>query len=146
MKRFLSFSSLKLYYCILFGLVIIMNSVSLGKYMTKFSAWRRSHPYYFTGSNFSGLQSLLRASKYVGYYTDKNLDINQHAAQFAQAQYSLAPIILDFNNTDHDYIIFDCRNELLAILKMKEINALPFKRSILGMILAKKISKKHGNP
>ena len=76
--------------------------------------------------------------KYVGYYTDKSLDVNQNAAEFAQAQYVLAPTILDLNNLNHEYILLDCSAEDIAFEKIKEIHAIPFKKR-LGLILAKRL-------
>ena len=98
---------------------------------------RQKIPFFFSGHIFLGLEKIFKNKKYVGYYTDKNLDIDQYAQQFAQAQYVLAPTILDLNNTDHEFILFDCSQEEIALQKIKEINAVALKRSKFGVILAR---------
>ena len=77
--------------------------------------------------------------KYVGYYTDRNLEESPAAAKFAQAQYILVPAILDLNKTDHEFILFDCSREEIARRKIEEIKALPLKRNKFGIILARKL-------
>ena len=107
---------------------------------------RQRNPYFFSGTIFSGLKKILKESKYVGYYTDKSMDLTPYAAQFAQAQYILAPIILDFNNTDHEFIFFDCLDEKAALKKIKEIKAIPFKKNKFGIMLATKIRSNPSAP
>ena len=96
----------------------------------------------FLGIQFAGLEEVLKDVEHIGYYTDKNMENTRNAAQFAQAQYTLAPIIVDLNNTDHEFILFDCTDEPRALRKIKEINAVPLKKNQYGIILAQKISKR----
>ena len=99
---------------------------------------RKLIPYTFLGFKFSGLSELFRDHKidYVSYYTDKDLSVNQHLAQFSQAQYIVAPIILDLNNTKHEFILFDCTSEEKAFTKIKEIGAVALRKNKFGIILA----------
>ena len=78
----------------------------------------------------------------MGYYTDKNMDNRADALQFAQAQYTLAPIILDFNHTDYEYILFDCSKEEIALEKMLQIGAVPIRKNQFGVILARNLKAK----
>ena len=134
----MKFRRLKSIYMAVFFLAIVLNGIPFLKYIHAFKRLREKRPYFFIGDKFSGLGRLFRGVKYVGYYTDKNLDVNRHAAQFAQAQYALAPTILDLNNTNHELIIFDCTSELMAWARIKEIQAVPIKRNNLGIIVARR--------
>ena len=97
---------------------------------------RRTNPFFFSGYIFLGLEKMFKDVKYVGYYTDRNLDESPAAAKFAQAQYILAPAILDLNKTDHEFILFDCSREEIARRKIEEIKAVPLKKNKFGIILA----------
>ena len=96
-------------------------------------------PYQPIALEFIGLEQFTKDFKYMGYYTDIDIKKNEPAAKtFAQAQYWLAPTVLDFNNLNHEYIIFVCSNEETALKKIAEINALALTRNNLGMILARR--------
>lgn len=100
--------------------------------------FRKHVPFGFSGFKFVGLHDEFRNIRYVGYYTDKDMSLNQNAAQFAQAQYVLAPVILDLNNVEREFLILDCTSEAKALEKIKEIKALPLKKNQFGIILARK--------
>ncbi len=131
------FQWLKLLFILALGIVTGVNLSHSIKTIIETKNKRDAHPFVFIGDKFLGLDKVLRNMKYVGYYTDKDLDVNQNAAEFAQAQYVLAPTILDLNNTNHPYIIFNCSTPEAAITKIKEIKAIPLKRK-LDLILAKR--------
>jgi len=116
--------------------VIFYHTNTLLDEVTKLRKLRAIKPYAFAGEKFAGLQELLAGERYVGYYTDKDLDVNKDAQQFAQAQYTLAPVILDLNNTQHRYILFDCTSPDVALRTMKQVGALPLRRNQFGIILA----------
>ena len=101
-------------------------------------AKRQKNPFFFSGHIFLGLEKIFQDVKYAGYYTDKSLDDGPAAARFAQAQYVLAPTILEFNATDHEFILFDCSREEIALQKIEEIKAVAVKRNKLGVILARR--------
>ncbi|VAW15103.1 hypothetical protein MNBD_BACTEROID05-671, partial [hydrothermal vent metagenome] len=58
--------------------------------------------------------------------------------QFAQAQFMVVPTILELNNPDHKYLLFDYEKEADAFKKIKEINAVALKKNKFGIILAQK--------
>ena len=122
-------------------LIIGLNTVSLYKEMNLLAQARRQIPYLFMGKKFLGLSEILKNTKYAGYYTDKNLDENRPALQFAQAQYILVPIILDLNNTDHPYVLFDCSSEEIALQKIKEAGLVPAKKNQFGIILTRRLEE-----
>ena len=123
-----------------FGLmaaVIAFNTASLSSEAYKIQKKRTETPFYFSGFQFLGLADTLNSATRVGYLTDKDLNDKQNTAQFAQAQYILSPVILDFNNASHAYILLDFSDEKKALLKIKSIGAVPLKKNG-GLILAVK--------
>jgi len=93
-------------------------------------------PYQFSGYKFSGLDDILNGVEHMGYYTDKNLEDEKNAKQFSQAQFILAPTILELNNLEHKYILFDCSHEEIAWDKIRQIRATPIRKNQFGIILA----------
>ena len=109
--------------------ILASNTVGLILDTIRIQKQKKAMPFYFLGFKFLGLEKVLSHVPYIGYYTDKNMNIKQNSAQFSEAQYLLAPTILDFNNTDHEFILFDCTSEKAAMQKIKEIHAVPLKRA-----------------
>ena len=99
---------------------------------------RKFAPHQQMGVRFEGLEKDFKGTEIGGYYTDKDLDKDENARQFAQAQYLLAPTLLDINNTSVPLIIFDCSSDAVALKKIVEIGAVPVKKNGFGVILARK--------
>lgn len=123
-------------------LVLALNLVTCFQGLSKIITSRQIMPYVFWGLKFSGLNGLLKAQRSAGYYTDKNMDERFNALQFAQAQYVLAPVILELNNTEHEFIIFDCSTARKALEKIKELGAVPLRVNPTGVIIARKLKPK----
>ena len=136
----------KIIWSLALAVIVIVNLTQSLQDIIQEKAKRQKVPFFFAGYKFYCLEKVFKDIKYAGYYTDKNLDEPVDAAQFAQAQYILAPTILDLNNTSHTFIIFDCTNEELALTRIKEIGAVPIKRSPFGLILARKKQIAHPAP
>lgn len=119
--------------------LVVLNTFSLYKEIRVLGQIRQRVPFIFMGNKFLGLEGILKNAERIGYYTDKDLDVNQPALQFAQAQYVLAPIILELNNPNHLFILFDCTTEETAMKKIQEAGLKPIKKNQFGIILA-------GNP
>ncbi len=94
-----------------------------------------SIPFHSLGFKFIGLEKLFKNQRYVGYYTDKNLDAPLAIAQFEQAQYMLSPTVLDLNNTHYFYTIFDCTTPQVALEKIKSLKLRPVKMNNFGIIV-----------
>ena len=134
---------IKIFYAALLAAFSLANALILAADI--FSVQKRredSRIFYFAGMRFSGLKDFLKGADYIGYYTDKNLSKSEYAAQFSQAQYILAPVILDLNNTSHRFILFDCTTEKKAFEKIKEIGAVAVKKNPYGIVLAENRPKK----
>ena len=137
LKYFQSNSSARTAFILAVLLVVMSNVLASFKDLRDLHVQRQKIPYFFSGYIFSGLEGIFKKMKYVSYYTDKSMDSAPYAAQFAQAQYVLAPAVLDLNNTGHEFILFDYIDEKKAFKKMKELKAIPLKRNKFGIILAR---------
>jgi hypothetical protein len=111
--------------------IILLNTGQLGLQIIKHQQ-RKSN---FLGDQFKGLESIIKGQRIVGYYTDKNMDETLAIAQFEQAQYVLAPIVLDLNHTNYPFVIFDCTSPQVALNKITELKLRPVKASNTGIIL-----------
>jgi hypothetical protein len=103
---------------------------------------RRQTPSLPFGAPFAGLREILTGETYVGYYTDKSLDTPADARDFAQAQYAVVPLILDFNHTHHTFTIFNCSTTKESFRKIKELGLTPLKINPFGIILAQNPQRK----
>jgi len=118
-------------------ILLILNGVNYINRVQSIKHRREQSTFIFLGNKFAGLPQFLKGVDRVGYYTDRDISDKAPAAQFAQAQLILAPIILDPKHLDHEYIIFDCTSDQVAFKKIKEINAVPMKKNQFGIILTK---------
>jgi hypothetical protein len=137
--------------CLAIPAGMVPSALDLNKYWTL----RRAIPFTFYGDAFAGLNQVLAGEKYLGYYTDKDIQDPKYSAQFEQAQFSLAPLILELTDvsllksmggrvdhpTQHRFILFDCRDEKECWRTLAEIKARPLKRNTLGAVLAQTMPK-----
>ncbi len=117
------------------GLLLLFNLFCSIKETIKMTQIRKRIPYTFLGDRFRGLATFIGKAPYLSYATDKSLDDNRSAMQFAQAQLILTPTILDLNNTGHEFIIFDYTTPTIAIKKIQELRLKPLKANQYGIIL-----------
>ena len=120
-----------------FLLVGLLSLRDLSKELAQSSRIRRAIPFVFLGYKFAGLDQFLKNEKYVGYYTDGDTKDAGVIEEYSQAQFVLAPHILDLNNTSRHFTIFNCSNETVALKKIQELGLRPFKRNNLGIIVAR---------
>lgn len=129
-------NSQKIFLAILL-IVIAVNSFNFFETLNRAQQKRKIIPFVFYGIIFSGLENVFQDVKYVGYFTDRDQANDESAAEFAQVQYAIAPAILDLNYQKHQFILFDCTDEAIAMAKIKEMGAIPLKRNKFGIILAR---------
>ena len=92
-------------------------------------------PLHSLGFQFLGLADIFKDVHTVGYYTDKDLDNALAIAQFEQAQYMLAPTVLDLNHTQYHWVIFDCTSTQVAMKAIQNLGFTPLKERN-GIIVA----------
>jgi len=121
---------------IITALIIVLGSVQTTWELVKVTGLRQQHPFVFGGDAFTGVKDIIQGEKYVSYITDKNLNIDKNIAEFSQAQFSLAPVILDLNNPNHRFLLINCESKPHAQAVLKYYKAQPLRQSNLGVILA----------
>jgi hypothetical protein len=96
---------------------------------------RTTIPLHSLSYQFMGLENVFKGERTVGYYTDKDLNNTLAIAQFEQAQYVLAPTVLDLNHTEHRWVIVDCTSAQAGMDAIKHLGLTPVKMN-RGLILA----------
>jgi hypothetical protein len=119
-------------FLILLGACILVNSFQLGVRILSHSQQQSG----FLGDQFAPLLPVFANVRKAGYYTDKDLNDARAIAQFEQAQYVLAPTVLDLNNTNHPLVILDCSSPQAAKQKLEELGLKAISMSNSGIVLA----------
>lgn len=120
----------KILFLVLCLILICVNSFQL------FGKLSPQHPIGFSGLKFSGLSDILDKETAIGYVSDLDLKEAGPLAEYEQAQYMLAPVVLDITNPAHKFMIINPSNDAAALDKLKEFNARPLLRNQFGVILA----------
>lgn len=119
------------------GFLILLGLIQTQQTIHSFQLKRKAKPYSFIGDRFAKLQGILKDTPEIGYYTDKPMNTRYTEAQFTQAQYTLAPVILRINKLDLPFIIFDYTEKESALENIKKLGMLPVAQSPSGIILAR---------
>jgi hypothetical protein len=122
-------------YIFLAIIILVLNITELKQYIAKIKPFIRLAPSLFDGRKFTNLKPFLKEEQYVSYITDKNLEHPKNSKQFAQAQYTLSPIILDEKNLNHKYAIVDCSTDKISQAVIKQLKAVPLKKNNFGIYL-----------
>ncbi|MBI4308715.1 MAG: hypothetical protein HY591_00115 [Candidatus Omnitrophica bacterium] len=120
----------------LFVLSALISLVQLTGRTIQQQTQRPAMPLHSLTEQFMGLEKAFAHAARAGYYTDKNMEHPLAIAQFEQAQYVLAPTVLELNNTSLPLIIFDCTSPAAALAKIKELKLIPVSANNTGIILA----------
>jgi len=119
-------------------ILVFLNLFTFGKEVVLYEKVRAVAPHQFPGYKFLELQSILKNESVVGYYTDKGLSVFENSREFSQAQFVLAPLVLDADNMNHRYVILACSTPSAAIEAIKMLKAEPVKISPSGIILVER--------
>ncbi len=118
--------------------LLLHNIVDITQLYKKISRLNKDLVFNPPGREFAGFQERLAGVETAGFLTDKNMSPEKNDGLFLMAQYALAPVILDLDNTAHTDIILDCQNYFHALDLMKKADAAPVYTNDFGKILARK--------
>lgn len=92
------------------------------------------------GYQFVGIGEFIpEGTRFASYITDGSLQHPERYKLFQKAQYVLAPVILDPDNPDHEYVLFVSSNPAAVFRIMKEKDLVPLQLNPKdGILLAKK--------
>ncbi len=116
----------------------IFNVIVLSQDIRRIQGFKQHLSHQIIGYQFKGLDQFIKGVPAMGYYTDGDLESKDPQKMFSQAQYLLAPTILDPDSLEYEYILMVCDDEKKAWLKAKELRAVPLRRNNHGMILARR--------
>ncbi len=116
--------------------IIIFNVIVFIPEVNRIKTFKKYLKHQVIGGKFLGLENITKKINLLGYYSDTNDDESNKL--FSQAQFILAPTVLDYNNTNHEFILLVCKNDLQALEKIKELNAEPLFVNKFGMILIRR--------
>ena len=110
--------------CIFLGLLILSrNLINLEKTYYQTLSQLSHRKFLEPGYEFVNFKSFLKGVKEVGFVTDKDMSPEKNDGQFLMAQHALAPIILDLNNPNHEFIIIDSTSLIVALDMNQRLNA-----------------------
>jgi len=121
-----------------FVILILINCIGIAADTIRVFDYRKNMPYHQVGVQFEGLSKTLANIDTLGYYTGRRTLEGNDLKLFTQAQYVLAPTIIEFNNLNHEYILFVTNQKIIAKMKIEEIGAIPVQVNPFGMILTRK--------
>ena len=75
------------------------------------------------GAQFADFKEKIKGEQIVGYMTNRDSSPEKNDQEFLMAQYMLAPTVLDFNNSNHKFLILDYTSPIFLAYEIKEINA-----------------------
>ena len=120
------------------ALLAAVNIVQTARNLAAIYPRKRPVAFNFAGQKFDGLQKVLKDEKYIGYYTDRDINELGPMMELLQAQHAVIPLILDPNNIDHRYIIVNCANIPAAIEKFRRLGARPVSPNNAGLFLVER--------
>ncbi len=127
---------LRAYKIFLAGLGCFIAAVSFNQTYWQIHSFEKSSPQlHHLAKQFKPFLPLLIKVRAAGYYTDKNIEHPLALAQFQQAQYALAPTVLNLNQTHYPWVIFDGTTAEATIAAMKELQFNPIAVGPSGIIL-----------
>lgn len=138
-KIFFSLSKRMWFYTFILGGLVVYHVILFQNPHKVIKGYKKIISHQVIGHKVLGLDQFTQGIDYIGFYTDWPDEDKLLAEFFAQAQYVLAPSLLDYKNTDHKYLLLYCSSEPLAWAKMKQVNASPLRKNKHGVIFAEKL-------
>jgi len=137
LTSFSQFSKADLLFLLIIGCFLTFAIFHLPGRLEQMEKIRQKQAYPFVGLQFSRIKDIVHPfPSRIGYMTDKNLSDNIPGMVFSQAQYVLAPAVLDLNGVHHKYILLDYSDKKLLAKIAERHHLVPLKQTHWGIILA----------
>ena len=117
---------------------IFFNLLELPLIFKNFIQYRPLIAQYPIGAKFIPFKDIFPHTQFVSYVSDSNVHSAIGNKEFTQAQYALAPIVLDGESTNHLYILINCSSQQKAFEELIKIKATPLKTNNRGLIAAQR--------
>ncbi len=116
-----------------------IGGVNVIRELSTMMALRAQRPYAFSGETFAPIKPAITDERAVGFITDRDIEKDPAASlRLTQAQFTLAPTILDLNNPGHRFLILDFTDRKNAMAATLQLKAKPLKISPDGIIFAER--------
>lgn len=116
----------------------VNNSIVLWQELRRINGFKKAIDHQNIGYKFAGLGEVTKDVQYIGYFTDGDIKKKYYERMLTQAQFRIAPTIIDYNNPSHEFMLLVYSNKALAHMKLKEIGAEPLLENQYGIIYARK--------
>ena len=137
MKSLIKYSNLKKIFIVLALIIICVNFISLMKICRTALAQNKSQKPIEPGYEFADLKEKIFLLRRIGFLTNKDMSPERNDGQFLAAQYVLAPVVLDLDNPNYQFLILDYTGLVPAFDKMEAIGADPIYINDYSKVLAK---------
>jgi len=127
-----------IFFLALVSLAVLIGAVNTVRELITLSEQRAARPYFFGGEQFAPIKPAIKNERAIGFMTDRDINKDTVSMRFTQAQFTLAPTILDLNNPEHRFLILDFEDRQKAFAAAKQANARPLKISPEGIIFAER--------
>lgn len=118
--------------------IAVNNTVVLWEELRRINGLKKAIAHQNIGYQFAGLEDVTKDVKYIGYFTDGDIKKKYYEKMLTQAQYRIAPTIIDYNNPNHEFMLLIYSNKALAQVKLREIGAEALLENQYGIIYARK--------
>jgi len=117
-------------------LLIISNTFFLG--VNTISRYTKNVIPFEPGFQFFHIKEKLGQLKQIGYLTNKDMTREHNDGIYLQAQYFLAPTILDLNNSKYRLLIMDYPNKTFLVYMLRKLRYVPMSENGYGQVLVVK--------
>ena len=90
------------------------------------------------GWQFADFRDKLKGVRTIGFLTNKDMSSEKNDGEFLQAQYILAPTVLEINNTAHPLQLMDYTDQVFVFYMLKQLNAVVIHDNAFNKVLCKK--------
>ena len=90
------------------------------------------------GWQFADFRDKLKGISTIGFLTNKDMSPEKNDGEFLQAQYILAPTVLELNNKTHSLQLMDYTDQIFVFYMLKELNAVVIHDNGFNKVLCKK--------
>jgi hypothetical protein len=131
------FTTAQLFFIVAVFSLILLNNIAFGFEIKRILSYKKVIPHQNIGYKFAGLKEYIPNST-IGYFTDGDLADHETLKLLSQAQYRLAPIVLDYSSIKYEYMLIVVKDSQNAVRFMEKLNLEPLLRNNFGVILAKR--------
>ena len=132
-KKLFSLNGIIISFCII---LIFFNLFHIGVYSVKKYYENQRLPVYLEpGTQFEKFKPFLKDIKTAGYITNKAITREDNDGILLQAQYFLAPTILELQSKEHLFSIIDSEDPKFIIQTIRSLNAMRMTNNEYGQAL-----------